>query len=102
MGMMCCVADTIVGSPFAVFGSIGVVAQIPNVYDRLKTEGVEFQTVTAGEFKRTITPFKKVTKEDLGKAKDDIAQILRLFKGYVAANRPSLNIDEVATGETWF
>merc|ERR1712161_137553 len=53
-----------------------------------------YQTVTAGEFKRTITPTKKVTKEDLGKAKDDIAQILRLFKGYVAANRPSLNIDE--------
>lgn len=100
--MMCCVADTIVGSPFAVFGSIGVVAQIPNVYDRLKTEGVEFQTVTAGEFKRTITPFKKVTKEDLKKTEEDIESVFGLFRDFVEENRPSLNISEVATGETWF
>jgi len=100
--MMCCVADKVIASPFAVLGSIGVISEIPNVYERLQKEGIEYQTVTAGEFKRTITPTKKVTKEDLGKAKDEIAQILRLFKGYVAANRPSLNIDEVATGETWF
>lgn len=100
--MMCCVADKIVGSPFAVFGSIGVVCQIPNVYDRLKTEGVEFQTVTAGEFKRTVTPFKKVTEEDLKKTKADIEDIFDLFRDFVKENRPSLNIEDVATGETWF
>lgn len=100
--MMCCVADKIVGSPFAVFGSIGVVAQIPNVYDRLKKEGVEFQTVTAGKFKRTITPFKKVTPEDLKKTEEDIEDVFGLFRDFVGKNRPLLNIQEVATGETWF
>ena len=62
----------------------------------------KFQTVTAGKFKRTLTPTKKITKEDLAKSEEDIAEIFELFKGWVAQNRPQLNIDEVATGETWF
>jgi serine protease SohB len=100
--MMCCVADKIIASPFAVLGSIGVISDMPNVYERLKKEGIEFQTVTAGKYKRTLTPTKKVTKEDLQKSKEDIEQILNLFKGFVAKNRPQLDIDAVATGETWF
>lgn len=62
----------------------------------------QFQTVTAGKFKRTLTPTKKITKEDLAKSEEDIAEIFQLFKGWVAQNRPQLNIDEVATGETWY
>ncbi|KAL3910546.1 MAG: hypothetical protein SGILL_007652 [Bacillariaceae sp.] len=100
--MMSCVADKIVASPFAVLGSIGVISEIPNFYERLKEEGIEFQTVTAGKFKRTLTPTKKVTKEDAKKSQQDIEQIFKLFKGWVGQNRPQLNIDEVATGETWF
>jgi len=100
--MMCCVADRIVASPFAVLGSIGVISDIPNVYDRLKKEGIEFQTVTAGKYKRTLTPTKKPTKEDFDKSKKDIEQVLTLFKSFVGTNRPELDIDAVATGETWF
>jgi len=62
----------------------------------------EFQTVTAGKFKRTITPTKQVTKEDLQKSKKDIEEILTLFAGFVKENRPQLDMDKVATGETWF
>ena len=62
----------------------------------------EFQTVTAGKYKRTLTPTKKVTPEDVKKSKEDIEQILKLFKAFVKQNRPSLDIDDVATGETWF
>ena len=100
--MMCCVADHIVASPFAVLGSIGVITDIPNVYDRLKQEGIEFQTVTAGKYKRTLTPTKKVTKEDFMKTKEDVEDILRLFRDFVKENRPQLDIETVATGETWF
>uniref|UniRef100_A0A7S1Z1I9 Peptidase S49 domain-containing protein n=1 Tax=Trieres chinensis TaxID=1514140 RepID=A0A7S1Z1I9_TRICV len=100
--MMCCVADRIVASPFAVLGSIGVISDIPNFYDRLKKEGIEFQTVTAGKYKRTLTPTKKPTKEDVEKSKKDLEDVLVLFKGFVHENRPSLDIDRVATGETWF
>ncbi|GMH67132.1 hypothetical protein TrRE_jg11114, partial [Triparma retinervis] len=100
--MMACTGDKIVASPFAVLGSIGVISDQPNVYERLKREGVEFSTVTAGKYKRTLTPTKKPTKEDFEKSKEDVEGILVLFKDYVKRNRPGLDIDKVATGETWF
>lgn len=100
--MMCCVADRIVASPFAVLGSIGVVAEQPNVYERLKKEGIEFQTVTAGKYKRTLTPTKKPNKEDFQKYQEELQDVLVLFKEFVKTNRPTLDIDTVATGETWF
>jgi serine protease SohB len=100
--MMCCVADRIVASPFAVLGSIGVISDIPNVYERLQREGIEFQTVTAGKFKRTLTPTKKVTREDFEKSRQDVQEIFVLFRDFVAQNRPQLDIEAVATGETWF
>ena len=100
--MMACCGDRIIASPFAVLGSIGVITDIPNAYERLKQEGIEFQTVTAGDFKRTVTPTKKVTKEDLAKTEADIKEIFSLFKTFVKGQRPSLDIEKVATGETWF
>lgn len=100
--MMACVADKLVASPFAVLGSIGVITEQPNVYERLKREGVSFSTITAGKFKRTLTPTKKVDPADEKKLKQDIEQILKLFKTFVATNRPSVDIEKIATGETWF
>ena len=100
--MMACVADKIVASPFAVLGSIGVITQIPNVYERLNKEGVVYQTVTAGEFKRTLTPFKKIDPKDVEKTEQEIGEIFALFKGFVGKQRPQLDIDKIATGETWF
>ena len=99
---MACCGDKIIASPFAVLGSIGVITDIPNAYERLKQEGIEFQTVTAGDFKRTVTPTKKVTKEDLAKTESDIKEIFSLFKTFVKGQRPELDIEKVATGETWF
>ena len=99
---MACCGDRIIASPFAVLGSIGVITDIPNAYERLKQEGIEFQTVTAGDFKRTVTPTKKVTKEDLAKTESDIKEIFALFKTFVKGQRPELDIEKVATGETWF
>ena len=100
--MMCCVADRIVASPFAVLGRIGTISDQLNVYERMKKEGVEFQTVNVGKYKRTIIPTKKVTKEDLDKSQEDVEAILKLFSGFVASNRPILDIENVATGNTWF
>ncbi len=100
--MMCCTADRIVASPFAVLGSIGVISEVPNAYERLQREGIEFATITAGKFKRTVTPTKKVTKEDLKKSTEDIQEIFNLFKSFVASQRPQLDIENVATGDTWF
>ena len=99
---MFCVADLIVASPFTVLGSIDVASDMPNVYEHLKKEGNEFQTVTAGKYKRMLTPTKKETQEDFDKSKDDIEGILVLFKYFVKANCPQLDIHSVATGEMWF
>ena len=99
---MACTADRLVASPFAILGSIGVISEQPNVYERLKREGVEFQTVTAGKYKRTLTPTKKPDAQDAKKFKEDIEAILVLFKKFVGEQRPSLDIDRIATGETWF
>ena len=100
--MMACCADKITASPFAVIGSIGVISDIPNVYERLNKEGIEFLTVTAGKYKRTLTPTKKPDPDDFKKTKADIEQVLVLFKEWVKTQRPQLDIDSVATGETWF
>ncbi|MGO2128960.1 MAG: protease SohB [Pseudoalteromonas prydzensis] len=100
--MMACVADEIVAAPFAIVGSIGVIAQIPNFNKILKKNDVDFEQITAGEFKRTLTLFGENTDKAREKFKDEIEQTHDLFKQFVSSQRPSLDINLVATGEHWF
>lgn len=100
--MMACVADKIVAAPFAMLGSIGVLAQIPNFHRLLKKNNVDFEQITAGEFKRTLTLFGENTDKDREKYQEDIEHIHQLFKRFVKTNRPALDVDAVATGEVWF
>lgn len=100
--LMGCVAHELVASPFAVLGSVGVITEIPNAYERLKKEGLVFKTATAGKYKRTVTPTKKITPEDEKKLAEDLEKVLVLFKSWVTKNRPTLDIEKIATGETWF
>lgn len=99
--MMACVADKLIAAPFAVLGSIGVVAQIPNFHRLLKQFNIDFEMLTAGKYKRTLTMFGENTDEGREKFVEDIERIHGQFKGYVNERRPALNIDEVATGEIW-
>ena len=99
--MMACVADKLVAAPFAVLGSIGVVAQIPNVHRLLKEMKIDFEMLTAGKYKRTLTVFGENTDEGRAKFIEDIERIHAQFKQYVGERRPQLNIEEVATGEIW-
>ncbi|GEB70242.1 protease SohB [Pseudoalteromonas carrageenovora] len=100
--MMACVADEILAAPFAIVGSIGVIAQIPNFNKILKKNDVDFEQITAGEFKRTLTLFGENTDKAREKFRDEIEETHGLFKTFVSTQRPSLNIDLVATGEHWF
>lgn len=100
--MMACVADRIIASPFAVLGSIGVVAQLPNFHRVLKKHDVDYEMLTAGEYKRTLTLFGENTEKGREKFQEDLENIHRLFKQFVSRYRPVLNVDEVATGEVWF
>ena len=100
--MMACVADKIISAPFAILGSIGVIAQIPNFNKVLKKNDIEFEQLTAGEYKRTLTMFGENTEKGREKFVEELEETHMLFKEFVGEHRPSLEIDKVATGEHWF
>ena len=99
--MMACIGQKIISSPFAILGSIGVVAQLPNVNRLLKKHDIDYEVLTAGEYKRTLTVFGENTEKGREKFQQDLDITHQLFKNFVAQYRPQLAIDEVATGEVW-
>ena len=100
--MMACIANEIISAPFAVVGSIGVVAQVPNFNRLLKQHNVDFEMYTAGQYKRTVTMFGENTPEGKAKFEEELQQTHALFKHFVERYRPSLNVEQVATGEHWY
>ena len=100
--MMACIADKIIAAPFAILGSIGVVAQIPNFHRLLQKHDVDFEMLTAGEYKRTLTMFGQNTDKGREKFIEDLEDIHSLFKTFVSDNRSVVDIEQVATGEVWF
>ncbi|WP_191487996.1 protease SohB [Pseudomonas sp. FEN] len=99
--MMACIGDKIISAPFAILGSIGVVAQLPNVNKLLKKHDIDFEVLTAGEYKRTLTVFGENTEKGREKFQQDLDITHHLFKNFVSQYRPQLAIDDVATGEIW-
>ncbi|RYY04081.1 MAG: protease SohB [Gammaproteobacteria bacterium] len=100
--MMACVANKIVAAPFAILGSIGVVAQLPNFHRLLKKNDIDYEMFTAGEFKRTVTMFGENTEKGRDKFVEDLEDTHVLFKEFVSEHRPQVDIAQVATGEVWF
>ena len=100
--MMACVADRIIAAPFAIIGSIGVIGQMPNFNRLLKKMDIDFEQMTAGNFKRTLTLFGENTEKGRLKAQEEIEETHRLFKEFVLENRPELDIETIATGEHWY
>jgi serine protease SohB len=100
--LMACVASKIVAAPFAILGSIGVLAQIPNFNRLLDSHGVDFEQIAAGKYKRTVTMFGENTDEDRAKLKEELEDVHGLFKAAVSKYRPDLDLDKVATGEHWY
>ncbi len=100
--LMACVASKVYAAPFAILGSIGVLAQIPNFNRLLDSHGVDFEQVTAGKYKRTVTMFGKNTDEDRAKLKAELEDVHTLFKDAVSRYRPDLDLEKVATGEHWY
>ena len=100
--MMACVADKIVAAPFAIIGSIGVIAQIPNFNRLLKKHDIDFEEITAGQYKRTLTLFGENTDADREKFREELEDAHELFKEFVTDNRPGVDIPAIATGEKWF
>ncbi len=99
--MMACLANEIISAPFAIVGSIGVAAPVPNVNKLLKKAGVEYNEMTAGEYKRTVSLFGEITDKGREKFQAQLEDTHEMFKTWVSEARPQLAIDEVATGEYW-
>ncbi|MDQ8934449.1 protease SohB [Acinetobacter rudis] len=100
--MMACIGSEILSAPFAVIGSIGVVAQVPNFNRLLKEHHVDFELYTAGQYKRTVTMFGENTAEGKEKFEEELQQTHVLFKHFVEKYRPQLNVEKVSTGEHWY
>lgn len=99
--MMACVGSRIIAAPFAIIGSIGVIAQIPNFNKVLKKHDIDYEQFTAGEFKRTVTMFGENTDEAKSKFHEEIEDIHMLFKDFIVQHRPDIDIAKVSTGESW-
>lgn len=100
--LMACVASKIVAAPFAILGSIGVIAQLPNFHRLMDSHGIDFEQITAGKYKRNVTIFGKNTDEDRAKLKEELEDVHKLFKAAISTYRPDLDLDRVATGEHWY
>lgn len=100
--LMAAVANRLIAAPFAVVGSIGVVAQVPNVHRLLKKKDVDVELITAGKYKRTLTVFGENTQEGREKFTDELEDLHALFQEFVVDKRPGLDLEKVATGEAWF
>lgn len=99
--LMACVGNKILSAPFAIIGSIGVIVQLPNFHRLLKEKHIDFEQETAGEYKRTLTLFGENTNEGREKVKHEIEKIHQLFKNLITEYRTQIDIQKVATGETW-
>lgn len=100
--MMACVADKILAAPFAIIGSIGVLAQLPNFNRLLDKAGIDFEQHTAGEYKRTVTMFGKNSEKEREKLQTELQETHQLFQSFITDHRSKLDIEKVATGEHWY
>lgn len=99
--LMAVIADKIVAAPFAYIGSIGVVAALPN-FNRLLTEHhIDYEQITAGRYKRTLTMLGPNDEEGRAKFKEELELIHKRFQEVVKKNRPQVDLDKIATGEHW-
>lgn len=100
--MMACVADRILAAPFAIVGSIGVIVQLPNFNRLLKKHNIDFEQISAGEYKRTLSLLGENTNKGRQKLQEEVEEAHTLFKSFVATHRPIVNIENIATGEHWY
>jgi serine protease SohB len=100
--LMACVADRIIAAPFAIIGSIGVLVQLPNFHRLLDAKGIDFEQITAGRYKRTLSLFGPNTDEGREKMKEELVEVHELFQRQVRELRPAVDLERVATGEHWY
>jgi len=100
--MMACVANNIIAAPFAIIGSVGVLAQLPNFHRLMKKYNIDYEQLSAGEYKRTLTLFGENDDKDREKFQEEIEDTHELFKEFIKDNRAQIDIEKIAPGEHWY
>jgi serine protease SohB len=93
-------AEKIIVGELSLIGSVGVVSLVINVHDALQRWGVRPFEVTAGEYKRTLSPFSEVTPEKERAFAEELAQIHDAFRHIVTEWRPSVD-EALLNGRAW-
>lgn len=103
--MVACTAgkNSLLASPFAIVGSIGVIGQTLNIQKALKDFGVTPLVFRGGKDKAPVGLIGDVTKEGVSKVQEMVDDTHRAFKRHIVESRPSLSdsIDKIATGRVW-
>jgi serine protease SohB len=99
--LMACAADRIVAAPFALVGSIGVVAQVPNLHRLLKRNDIDYEEMTAGEYKRSVSVLGEITPQGREHFRGKLDATHEAFKRFVQERRPGLDIAKVGDGDVW-
>lgn len=100
--MMACVANKIIAAPFAILGSVGVLAQLPNFHRLMKKYDIDYEQLSAGQYKRTLTLFGENDDKDREKFQEELEDTHELFKDFIEDNREQVDIEKIATGEHWY
>jgi serine protease SohB len=99
--MMACAANRIAAAPFALVGSIGVVAPVPNLHRLLKKNEIDFEEMTAGEWKRSVSILGEITPAGREHFRGKLDATHEAFKAHVKHCRPGVDIARVANGDVW-
>lgn len=100
--MMACVAKKIIASNFAIIGSIGVLAIVPNINKLLNKHNIDIEYHTSGEFKNTLSILGKNTDTGRKKFIESLENTHILFKNFIKEHRPQVDISNLSTGEYWY
>jgi protease-4 len=81
-------------NPSTITGSIGVIMELMNVEDVLKKIGLKSNTIKAGEYKDTGSPFRPMTPEERAYMDGIVTNIYDQFTKDVATGR-KMNVEAV-------
>lgn len=101
--MLASQADEIWAMPGSSVGSIGVIAEIPNVSGLLDKVGVEFQVITAGKYKDAGSPYRDLSDEERSLIQGEVDEAYDQFVDIVAKGRKMerSEVETLATGWAW-
>ncbi|RJP23519.1 MAG: signal peptide peptidase SppA [Candidatus Abyssobacteria bacterium SURF_5] len=98
-----CAADEIYANPGTITGSIGVIAEFPNIQGLMEKIGIKFDIIKTGQFKDTGSVFRSMTPEE-----EDLIQkmLMDVYDQFVEAvaegrNMPVEQVRQYADGRVF-